>query len=263
MNNHWIEQPNGARIHATAVIGMQPFSGKAFARPTMIQPAPVIGRNVVIGPGAIIYAGATIGDDTQVCPQAHIREGVQIRNRCVIGVGVRIGYDAIIGDDVQIMDDTHISGGTRIGSGTFVSVHVAMVNDDRPAGYVWKGVTPVTVGKGCVIGCGAKLRPGVTIGDGATVGMGAVVTRDVPAGATVKGMPARVDENNREDNIAVMECQIHDTAEAYRKEQSDFRGDYAQIVRTLGGIASPYATALADGTAWNAPPASPVYENWP
>lgn len=39
----------------------------------------------------------------------------------------------------------------------------------------------------------AKLRPGVTIGDGATVAMGAIVTRDVPAGSTVKGMPARVD----------------------------------------------------------------------
>lgn len=246
MNNHWLEQPNGARIHATAVVGMQPFAGKAFARPTVEQAPPVIGANAMIGPGAIIYAGATIGDDTQVCPQAHIREGVVIGQRCVIGVGVRIGYDAVIGDDVQIMDDTHISGGTRIGSGTFVSVHVAMVNDDRPAGYVWKGVTPVTVGKGCVIGCGAKLRPGVTVGDGATVGMGAVVTRNVPADATVKGMPARVDAP----------VQLPLTRGTVRL------GD--GVYYTDGPSVGFFQFAKEDGTAgWDAPNASPVYENWP
>jgi UDP-2-acetamido-3-amino-2,3-dideoxy-glucuronate N-acetyltransferase len=227
-------------VHETAVLNFQPMTGAAFARPVQQQPPASIAEDVVIGPGAIIYAGATIGEGSRICPQAHIREGARIGKRCVIGVGVRIGYDAVIGDDVQIMDDTHISGGSIIGDRTFISVHVAMVNDDRPAGYQWKGITPVTVGKGCVIGCGAKLRPGITIGDGAKVGMGAVVTRDVPAGATVKGMPARVDG-----------------------APSDYRYDYVQIVRKLGGVASPYAVAEADGTVWHERPASPVYENWP
>lgn len=205
----------GARIHATAVVNFQPMRSPTFARPTDDQPPCSLGERIAIGPGAIIYAGCKIGDDTQICPQAHIREGAIIGKRCVIGVGVRIGYDVVIGDDVQIMDDTHISGGTRIGNGTFISVHVVAVNDDRPAGYRWKGITPVTIGSGCVIGAGALLRPGVVIGDGATVGMGAVVTRNVPPGATVKGMPARVEGFN------------------------------------------PYATALSDGTAWDAgkPPA--------
>lgn len=42
------------------------------------------------------------------------------------------------------------------------------------------------------IGGGALIMPGVNIGDDALIGAGSVVTRDVPAGATVAGNPARV-----------------------------------------------------------------------
>lgn len=182
-----------ARVHVTSLIGMQPMRGAAFARPVQDWPGVKLSKGVVIGPYAIVYAGAEIGDDTQVCPYAHIREGVRIGKRCVIGVGVRVGYDAQIGDECQLMDDTHISGGTVIGDRCFISVQVLAVNDDRPRGYQWKGVTPAKIGSDVVIGAGARLRPGVMIGDGATVAMGAVVTRDVPAGTTAKGLPARVE----------------------------------------------------------------------
>ena len=50
---------------------------------------------------------------------------------------------------------------------------------------------PTLVRKGASIGANATVLPGVTIGEGAMVGAGAVVTRDVPAGATVIGNPAR------------------------------------------------------------------------
>lgn len=189
----WNVLQNGARIHTTAVIGMQPMQGAAFARPVHdMHCLPAIGAGVVIGPHAVIYAGCEIGEGTQICPYAHIREGAKIGRRCVIGAAVKIGYDAIIGDDVQIMDDSHISGGTVVGARTFISVQVLAVNDDRPRGYAWKGITPVRIGTDVVIGAGARLRPGITVHDHATVAMGAVVTRDVPRGATIKGPPARV-----------------------------------------------------------------------
>ena len=46
--------------------------------------------------------------------------------------------------------------------------------------------------RGASIGSGAVLLCGVTVGEGALIGAGAVVTADVPPGATVAGVPARV-----------------------------------------------------------------------
>ena len=49
----------------------------------------------------------------------------------------------------------------------------------------------LVVGDGVRVGLGALIRDDIVIGEGATVGMGAVCLRDVPAGATVVGNPAR------------------------------------------------------------------------
>jgi maltose O-acetyltransferase len=51
---------------------------------------------------------------------------------------------------------------------------------------------PVRIGSNVWIGGGAILLPGVSVGDDALIGAGSVVTRDVPAGATVVGNPARI-----------------------------------------------------------------------
>lgn len=179
-------------IHPTAVIDFQPMQHPTFARKAQaVCDRSIFGKNVIVGPFALIYAGAMIGDDTIIAPYAVVRENAVIGDNCVIGQKVQIGHDCKIGDRVQIMDAAHISGECEIGSGTFVGPQACMANDDQPQGYEFKGLTPVKVGRNCLIGSNATIRAGVTIGDEAKVASGAIVTRDVAAGVTVKGVPAK------------------------------------------------------------------------
>jgi acetyltransferase-like isoleucine patch superfamily enzyme len=91
-------------------------------------------------------------------------------------------------------------GGVPFGAGVFVGHGVTFVNDKRPraraggrlAGEEDWELLPIAVGDDATIGSGALVLGGVSVGAGATVGAGAVVTADVPGGATVAGVPARV-----------------------------------------------------------------------
>lgn len=179
-------------IHPAAILDFMPLQHPSFARKAEAKgEKTILGPEVMVGPFALLYAGAKIGGYTVIAPYAVVRENASIGTGCIIGQGVKIGHDCIIGDNVQIMDDAHISGECEIGEGTFVGPHVCMANDDQPQGYKFKGLTPVRVGKNCLIGSNATLRAGIVIGDGAKVASGALVVKDVPAGAIVKGWPAR------------------------------------------------------------------------
>jgi serine O-acetyltransferase len=100
-----------------------------------------------------------------------IHPGAQIGRRVFIdhGMGVVIGETAEIGDDVTLYHEVTL-GGTS-----------------------WaKGKRHPTLGKGVVIGAGAKVLGPITVGDGAKIGSNAVVVKDVPPNATVVGVPGRV-----------------------------------------------------------------------
>lgn len=151
-----------------------------------------VGSRTVIGHHCVIGAGVIIGEDCRIGDHVNIREGVRIGDRCVIGTKVDLQFEATIGDDVRIFNEAQIAGGMRIGNGTFIGPGVVTANDRRidAKDYRDKGLTPPVIGERVTIGMAAVILPGVTIGDGATVAAGAVVTKDVPADATVYGMPA-------------------------------------------------------------------------
>ena len=100
-----------------------------------------------------------------------IHPGAKIGRRFFIdhGMGVVIGETAEIGDDCTLYQGVTL-GGTS-----------------------WnKGKRHPTLGNNVVVGAGAKVLGPFTVGDGARVGSNSVVVKEVPAGATVVGMPARV-----------------------------------------------------------------------
>lgn len=123
-----------------------------------------------------------VGDGAVVRAPFHCDYGYNIR----LGRGVFLNFNCVVLDVVAV----DIGDGTQIGPG------VQILTADHPMDPAVRAQglefgRPITIGKDVWIGGGALILPGVTVGDGAVIGAGSVVTRDVPAGTTVVGNPAR------------------------------------------------------------------------
>lgn len=136
---------------------------------------------------------STIGAGTRIWQYVVILPGAKIGENCNICAHSFIENDVVIGDRVTVKSGVFLWDGIRLEDDVFVGPNATFTNDRTPRSQQYPATFPRTmVRRGASIGANATLLPGVEIGEGAMVGAGAVVTKDVPAGATVVGNPARV-----------------------------------------------------------------------
>lgn len=157
---------------------------------------------VVIHPTALVEDGVTLGANTKVWDNVHIRRGATIGASCIVGEKTYIAYDVVIGDLVKINAAVYICANVTIEDMVMLSAHVVFTNDTFPRAALpetrelitsdpTEETLYTTVRHGVTVGANATIGPGVELGQFCMVGMGAVVTRDVKPFQLVVGNPAR------------------------------------------------------------------------
>lgn len=120
----------------------------------------------------ILHPSAILSPSGQIGAGAFAAAGSIFGTRSRAGAGLLLNSGAVVDHDCVIGRNCHVATGAKVSGG-------------------------VVMGDNVLVGTGATVRQGIRIGDNVVIGGGAVVVADVPAGATVVGVPARAIEGAR------------------------------------------------------------------
>ena len=107
-----------------------------------------------------------------------------VSSRARLGRGVLVNGGVSVAGAVTVGDQVAIGPGSIVGHDSVIEAYSMLAPGAIISGFVH-------IGRCCYMGAGSTIKQRLVIGEGALVGMGAVVTRDVEAGTTVVGCPAR------------------------------------------------------------------------
>ena len=185
---------DGAWVGDHAVLGRAPRPAPTSAVKTPPDLPPLqIGRESIIGAGAVVYSGTTVGERTMIGDHAFVRDRCQIGSYVIVGSHVTIENEVTIGDYTKLQTGVYLCAWVTIEDHCFIAPCVVTTNDNymgrTDKRFAERG--GCTIRRGARIGANVTLLPNIEVGAEAFVAAGSIVTRHVPPATLVMGSPAK------------------------------------------------------------------------